>query len=524
MQSTRDFVSSAGFTEFPVSLMQVLQKFGVASLKEAIAGQKPINRRFCGVPDRTFGDLQIAAFGSPGGRWNRGNLRYQINPIGCNLTAITAIQVNTTLVSAFQQWQNASPFFNFTQVPSGGDIAVAFAGPSQDPRFGSTGGVAATGAYPPAGRLFFDCAETWQPNTLLSAALHEIGHVLGLSHSTRRTSVMYPFDMSLNALDPETIAAIRALYNWQPQTSLIDRGSGDGPALAEAGVLGLTFRDMRLYMLWKGIEGDSGLFWSRLEGNTWTPQRKIEGAGSSHGPAVTTVASGGGGAPTLELFLVWKGVPGDQGIYFSQSFNGEIWTQHQKVPGVGTSSQPAVAQFNGRTWLACKGVSGDQGIYVTTFDGTNWAPQMQMRGIGTSVGPSLAVMGDRLYMIWKGIENDSQVYYTSIDNGPGAIWQAQRVVAFPDANTAGVISVPIGSSHGPSIAAIGNTLYAVWKGTREDSGIYFSSLMGDEWQGQVKIEGVGASARPALAAFNGRLFMAWKGIEGDSNLFFTTFG
>ncbi|MEH2112327.1 MAG: hypothetical protein V7K39_07265 [Nostoc sp.] len=37
-------------------------------------------RRFCGTPDPGGdGGIHIAAYGSPGGRWSRGNLTYSIN-------------------------------------------------------------------------------------------------------------------------------------------------------------------------------------------------------------------------------------------------------------------------------------------------------------------------------------------------------------------------------------------------------------------------------------------------------------
>jgi len=174
--------------------------------------------------------------------------------------------------------------------------------------------------------------------------------------------------------------------------------------------------------------------------------------------------------------------------------------------------------------MAWKGVADDQSIFVSTFDGETWAPQQAVRGIGTSVGPALAVLGNRLYMIWKGVEGDSNVFYTFIDDRPGAIWQAQRQVEFIDAQTTGMVAVLIGSSSGASIVAVGNSLFAAWKGIPGDSGIWVSSLIDNEWNGQVSVAGVGTSARPAVANLNGRLYMAWKGIEGDSNLFFTTLG
>ena len=50
----------------------------------------------------------------------------------------------------------------------------------------------------------------------LSVALHEVGHALGLDHSTVRGSVMYPtYDGCINnppSLTADDIAGIRAIY------------------------------------------------------------------------------------------------------------------------------------------------------------------------------------------------------------------------------------------------------------------------------------------------------------------------
>lgn len=67
---------------------------------------------------------------------------------------------------------------------------------------------------PLAGDLHFDEDEPWQgafPD-FYSVALHEVGHALGLGHSDRPGSVMYPYYRKLENLTAEDIAAIQCIY------------------------------------------------------------------------------------------------------------------------------------------------------------------------------------------------------------------------------------------------------------------------------------------------------------------------
>jgi hypothetical protein len=478
-------------------------------------------RRFCGVPDRMTSGLHFEAYGAPGGRWSRGKLTYRVNAANCNLSPTV---VNQVIAGAFQSWQAACPFFAFTRVQFPADIEIQFGGSQLNDNFGAAGGVAAVGAYPESGRLNFDSFETWTQALLLSVSLHEIGHVLGLSHSNNRNSVMYPYDQNISVLDPETISAIRALYGWQPQQRIQGVGSSHGPSLAVAGSSNFTSQLFDLYMVWKGIAGDSGIYWSRLNGNSWLPQEKIQGVGTSHGPVMATYNTSSGGVPSYGLFLAWKGVSSDSGIYFTRSPNLAGWDPQQNVSGVGTSARPALAEFQGKMYMAWKGISGDQGLYYSSFDGNKWAPQQNIRGVGTSSGPALLAVGSRLYLFWKGVDGDSNIYFSWRDNTSIAIWQAQRIVAYTDSQASGNISINVGTSDGPGVALRGNAVMMAWKGVPGDSGIWFAPFENDEWSGQINVAGVGTSAGPALTTFNGRLYMAWKGIPGDSGLYFSWLG
>ena len=187
-----------------------------------------------------------------------------------------------------------------------------------------------------------------------------------------------------------------------------------------------------LFMAWKGIDDDQGIWFSTDFGGGWAPQESIAGIGTSFRPALAAYNFFESFTENTQIHMAWKGIEGDDGIWFIK-FDG---TPQQNVPGVGTSVGPALAVYNGLLYMAWKGIEGDQGIWFTTYDGSSWAPQQNVAGIGTSVGPALAVYDGLLYMAWKGIVGDEGIWFTTYD---GSSWAPQQ-------NVAGV-----GSSVGPAL-------------------------------------------------------------------------
>ena len=284
--------------------------------------------------------------------------------------------------------------------------------------------------------------------------------------------------------DASTQTCVAPGSTWAPQQVGIGGGSSACPSLA-------VYHD-RLYAAWKGAGADDRMFWSSFDGSTWAPQQPDAhggpsiGGGSSTGPALAVFNN--------LLYAAWKGVTGDDRMFWS-SFDGSTWAPQQSPAiGGGSSTGPALAVFNNLLYAAWKGVTGDDRMFWSSFDGSSWAPQQVGIGGGSSAGPSLAVYHDRLYAAWKGAGADDRMFWSSFD---GSTWAPQQ----PDAH--GGPSIGGGSSTGPALAVFNNLLYAAWKGVTGDDRMFWSSFDGSSWAPQQVGIGGGSSAWPETGSVSG---------------------
>jgi hypothetical protein len=128
------------------------------------------------------------------------------------------------VVQAFQAWASRT-HFTFSQAPSSSrpDLTVGFF--RSDHRdgapFDGPDGTLAHAFSRTDGRFHYDGDERWTVGAvsgafdLLTVAVHEIGHLLGLGHSLVPQAIMYPYipPGATKGLHPDDIEGIRVLYN-----------------------------------------------------------------------------------------------------------------------------------------------------------------------------------------------------------------------------------------------------------------------------------------------------------------------
>lgn len=155
-------------------------------------------------------------------RWKKCGLTYKFTT---TTSDVSVTDQRNAVRSAFATW-NATCGITFTEITSGTpDVTVGWAvGNHGDPYpFDGQGGVLAhtvasySNSIVTTADIHFDDAEYWNVNgssfDIETVALHEIGHLLGLDHSTNIDAVMItPYQTVRKALHSDDINAINAAY------------------------------------------------------------------------------------------------------------------------------------------------------------------------------------------------------------------------------------------------------------------------------------------------------------------------
>jgi hypothetical protein len=214
------------------------------------------------------------------------------------------------------------------------------------------------------------------------------------------------------------------------------------------------------HRVWKGVVGDDRMYYSSSsDGLTWTDQREIVGR-TSHGPALVQFQS--------RLHRAWKGASDDTRIYHSSSGrDGLAWTDPQPV-GTPTTHSPELAVYNDTLYLACKSLGA--GMYMSSLspDG-KWSTPRRIGG-RTSQSPALSAarIDRRLYCVWKGEGTDTRMFLTSGSSEDHYLLLPVNVGGWQT-------EIPGHTSHSPALTRVGDTLYRLWKGEGTDTRMFLSS-------------------------------------------------
>ncbi|EAT46122.1 AAEL002677-PA [Aedes aegypti] len=158
-------------------------------------------------------------------KWNKRHLTYNVAKVP---SATTPSNVKKLLRTAFQQWSNVT-LLDFTESNSPkADIRILFDDHRSKVREHLRGSatqdaIFTHASYPEKGVIRFNSKYyTKNRDEFLHTAMHEIGHALGMSHSSSRASIMYPFlDSHFSELPQVDVDAVQLKYGRRYQTRSI---------------------------------------------------------------------------------------------------------------------------------------------------------------------------------------------------------------------------------------------------------------------------------------------------------------
>jgi peptidoglycan hydrolase-like protein with peptidoglycan-binding domain len=171
-----------------------------------------MQRPRCGVPDFLVGsdvsDYVIIR------RWRKTDFTCRFE----NFTAdLSQNMIRSAFQAAFGAWSSVTSL-TFREVTSVGDITKLWTTRGQgDEYFDRPGGLFGYAYYPQDGRVHLDDDENFTFTTpptgmdLVTAVMHEVGHSLGLGHSSDTNAIMYSAPMTSRNLDPVDIMGIQSL-------------------------------------------------------------------------------------------------------------------------------------------------------------------------------------------------------------------------------------------------------------------------------------------------------------------------
>lgn len=184
---------------------------------------KRMSQPRCGVPDFPRSKNHSTPIASShytffpnSPKWAKKNLTYSFPPG-------TRGDTNKAILDATNIWASVSPFrFTYITDYNNADVKISFQirDHGDGSPFDGPGNVLAHAFAPSDGRLHFDGDEKWVDGVvggafdLQTVGLHELGHVLGLGHSSDGGAVMWPYIGSgiRKGVGQDDINGIKALY------------------------------------------------------------------------------------------------------------------------------------------------------------------------------------------------------------------------------------------------------------------------------------------------------------------------
>lgn len=339
----------------------------------------------CGVPDGYQDHNLTEKFAYGPSKWNGKSLTWKLTN---NAVVITTAQARTAIAAAFASWATETDL-TFTEVTGTGtaDILLTFAAIDGGGVF--PGNVLARTGFPGnGGDMTIDNGENWSvsgtttPQTVdfQTVMLHELGHALGLNHSSVSGATMGPFgsygkqDRSLNWDDNTAISALYDTWKSIPGAARDIAVAGDGSGTAWA--IGNT-----------ADSGGGGFSIHKWNGSSWDTVTGV----------ATRIALTGDGVPwVVDAFgTIWRGSISSTGT----------WTQ---LPGGGCATDIG-AGLEGAVWV----IGCDGGVF-------KWNPSMNKWENANGAGSRIAVT--RKGIPWV-VQSGGQIFRRTSSSATSGSWE-----------------------------------------------------------------------------------------------------
>ncbi|XP_065079332.1 matrix metalloproteinase-19-like [Ochlerotatus camptorhynchus] len=179
----------------------------------------------------------VAELNTIDAKWTKRSLTFKISSFPRSIATAEARQL---IKQAFDEWTKHVQL-TITEVVRGpADIYVSDEQEIHRNRLGqecrfSSNTTLAHAFYPEVGDIHYNNQRTYTADEFFSTTIHEIGHTLGLEHTTSQTSIMFPMHIRYHTeIPPEDRRALQALYGVRQTTVRPTSASGppkNGPRL-----------------------------------------------------------------------------------------------------------------------------------------------------------------------------------------------------------------------------------------------------------------------------------------------------
>lgn len=292
-------------------------------------------------------------------------------------------------------------------------------------------------------------------------------------------------ESSLEGSESQIYHAFWDGWGWSVPQLVTSASGGHAPVIAFDGLGGG-------WLVWNE---DGDLFYSRRDGDAWSPEREIDTSPSTRDRSPSLAVD-----PQGVLWLAWSGFDGtDEEIFFSRWGEGG-WGKAQRVnrddasPDLYDESPHLAIGGDGRPWLVWVGDGGglDDEIFYARWEGDGWSEEglVSADDFSSDLMPTLAIdERGRPWVAWSGeYDGMSGVLYSRWE---GEGWSPESLVDIPSSLLGGgEPALAMGPRGEPRLAW---TTY-----DRQGSYIAYSRWEGSGWGRPQEITREGLPISPAL--------------------------